>query len=219
MRPALFFFSSSFLRSSIFSENGFPANSTGKARIFSCGRGGRLSPQMTSTRLVLIPTRPEPPCFLIFSSSFRASAGTASEKSWMNGKQIHTSSDDGWIYTYGFVSFWLICCPDKHQYMFWWWHANSDHSCQVGTSSRPCFKSSQLASSCFDAWLKYRPSVANAAFSNVITAVPAEPEKPQTHSDIVSFLQNIMTKNSDLGERHMERYILIDGSPRMERLV
>jgi len=55
----------------------------------------------------------------------------------------------------------------------------SYQSCQVGTSVRPCFKSSQLESNCFDAWLKYRPSVAKAAFSSVTTAVPAEPVKPE----------------------------------------
>ncbi len=43
-----------------------------------------------------------------------------------------------------------------------------------------------MLSSCLDAWLKYRPSVARAAFSKVMTAVPAEPEKPDTNSEIVS---------------------------------
>lgn len=41
---------------------------------FSLGRGGRLSPQTRSTKLVFTPTNEAPPFFLIFSSSLRASA-------------------------------------------------------------------------------------------------------------------------------------------------
>ena len=43
-----------------------------------------------------------------------------------------------------------------------------------------------MLSSCLDAWLKYRPSVAKAAFSRVTTAVPAEPVNPQMNSDRVN---------------------------------
>jgi hypothetical protein len=56
------------------------------------------------------------------------------------------------------------------------------HSCHVGTSGMPCFSSSQLLSSWCSAWLKYRPSVAKAAFSLVTTAHPAEPVKPVRYS-------------------------------------
>ena len=74
MRPALLFFSSSFRRPSIFSSNFLPVKSNGNTLTFSFGRAGRLSPQIRSTRLVLTPTSPLPPFFLIFSSNFRASA-------------------------------------------------------------------------------------------------------------------------------------------------
>ena len=74
-------------------------------------------------------------------------------------------------------------------------------------------------SSCLDAWLKYRPSVASAALSRVITAVPADPEKPQTISGLVSYIMSASLRASDRGERHKEQYILTDGSPQMVRLV
>lgn len=46
----------------------------------------------------------------------------------------------------------------------------------------PRLRSSQLLSSCFEAWLKYRPSVDRAALLKEIIAVPAEPEKPEMNS-------------------------------------
>jgi hypothetical protein len=74
MRPALFFFSSSFLTSAIFSSKDLPQNSSPRILTFSFGRGGFSLPQTRSTRLDWIPTRLEPPFFLIFSASLRASA-------------------------------------------------------------------------------------------------------------------------------------------------
>lgn len=56
------------------------------------------------------------------------------------------------------------------------------HSSQVGTFSIPRFRSTQLLSSCFSAWLKYRPSVDKAAFAEETTAVPAEPVNPEIYS-------------------------------------
>src|SRR3569833_420324 len=64
--------------------------------------------------------------------------------------------------------------------------SSADRSCQVGTSWMPCFRSSQFLSSCRAAWLKYRPSVAMAAFSCVMTALPTEPLKPQMNSRLPS---------------------------------
>jgi hypothetical protein len=92
------------------------------------------------------------------------------------------------------------------------------HSCQVGTSSMPCFRRCQLLSSCLDAWLKYRPSVARAAFSKVMTAVPAEPENPEMYSGRVSVVVCMHRQDSDLGVHHRERCTQIGGCLRMEQL-
>lgn len=62
------------------------------------------------------------------------------------------------------------------------------HSCHVGTPSIPRFSSVQLLSSCFAAWLKYRPSVDSDACVKEMTAVPAEPEKPEMNSAIEKWL-------------------------------
>lgn len=48
----------------------------------------------------------------------------------------------------------------------------------------PRFRRCQLLSSCFAAWLKYRPSVERAALLMEMIAVPAEPEKPEMNSAI-----------------------------------
>jgi hypothetical protein len=54
----------------------------------------------------------------------------------------------------------------------------------VGTFSNPLFRSSQLLSSCFAAWLKYRPSVERAAFVAETMAQPADPENPEINSNV-----------------------------------
>lgn len=74
IRPALLNFSRSFLKSSIFSSNFLPENSTPRTLTFSFGRGGRSSPHMRSIRLFSSPKRLEPPFFLILSNSLRAPA-------------------------------------------------------------------------------------------------------------------------------------------------
>lgn len=74
IRPAPFFFSNSFLKSSIFSSEDFPANLISSGLAFSCGRGGRSEPHITSTRLVVTAESEAPPFFLIFSDRARASA-------------------------------------------------------------------------------------------------------------------------------------------------
>lgn len=56
------------------------------------------------------------------------------------------------------------------------------HSCHVGTPSTPRFRSCQLLSNCFAAWLKYRPSVERAALLREMIAVPADPENPEMNS-------------------------------------
>lgn len=76
MKPALFFFSSSFLRSSSLSSKLLPAYLRSKTLTGSSGRDGLFLPQTISTRLSLIPFSSPPPFFLIFSASFRASAVT-----------------------------------------------------------------------------------------------------------------------------------------------
>lgn len=93
-----------------------------------------------------------------------------------------------------------------------------NHSCHEGTSSKPCFNRSQLLSSCFEAWLKYRPSVAKAAFSKVTTAVPSDPEKPEMYSSIISFRKHKGVCGSDLGGHHMVQYIQTDDCLQMEQL-
>lgn len=95
---------------------------------------------------------------------------------------------------------------------------DKNHSCHVGTSSKPCFKRSQLLSSCFEAWLKYLPSVAKAAFSKVTTAVPSDPEKPEMYSSKISCSKQKRVHGSDLGVHHMVQYIRIDGCLQMEQL-
>ena len=49
----------------------------------------------------------------------------------------------------------------------------------------PLFKSNQLLSNCFEAWLKYRPSVDKAALVIDTIAQPAEPEKPEINSAFI----------------------------------
>ena len=87
----------------------------------------------------------------------------------------------------------------------------NDHSCHVGTSSPPCFSKSQLSSSCFSAWLKYRPSVAKAAFSDVITAVPAEPENPVMYPIKMRRIHIHAVPISDLDVDQLLQCILIGG--------
>lgn len=114
MSPALFFFSSSFLRSSIFSSNVFPANCIGSVLTFSCGRGGRLSPHIESTRLILTPTRAEPLFFLIFSANFLASATYYLAPVHEPNVTVRTSSNKCRIYAYGFLPLRLVGRPRWH---------------------------------------------------------------------------------------------------------
>lgn len=94
----------------------------------------------------------------------------------------------------------------------------TDHSCHVGTSSKPCFRRCQLPSSCFEAWLKYRPSVAKAAFSSVMTAVPAEPENPHMYSTAISFNVRLQKHASNLGGHRKELCTQNNDCPPMARL-
>ena len=57
-----------------------------------------------------------------------------------------------------------------------------NHCPNVGLSGSRSFTSTQLSSSCCSACKKYRPSVHKAAWCRVITAVPAEPVKPEINS-------------------------------------
>jgi hypothetical protein len=102
-----------------------------------------------------------------------------------------------------------------------WWISKQSiayHSCQVGTSSIPCFRSVQLLSSCFEAWLKYLPSVAREAFSGVTTAVPAEPEKPQIYSIPCEYQHRKMgASKPHLFEHRRVQCIRIDGCLQMGR--
>lgn len=82
----------------------------------------------------------------------------------------------------------------------------------------PCFRRCQLLSSCLDAWLKYRPSVAKAAFSKVMTAVPAEPENPEMYSGRVSVIICMNSQDPDLYVHHRERCTQTGGCLRMEQL-
>jgi hypothetical protein len=102
----------------------------------------------------------------------------------------------------------------------------------VGTFSTPLFSSSQLLSSCLEAWLKYRPSVDRAALVIDTMAVPADPEKPEMNSmsAVVSpglsrgrhmnkqLHKGRFTGRSNLGGRHRERCIPTGGCLLMERL-
>lgn len=74
--PALFFFSSSFRRSSNFSWNFLPVYSISRTLTGSLGRGGCSFPQTMSTRLSLTPTSVALDFFFSDSESFRASATT-----------------------------------------------------------------------------------------------------------------------------------------------
>lgn len=58
-----------------------------------------------------------------------------------------------------------------------------------------------MLSNCFVAWLKYRPSVARAALSCVMTAHPAEPLKPE-----INFLL------SSQGAIYSEEWLSSDGT-------
>lgn len=59
----------------------------------------------------------------------------------------------------------------------------SRYSCHVSTPLIPCFWSSQLSSSCFEACKKYRPSVKSWAFPvAVIIASPALPVNPDMYA-------------------------------------
>lgn len=76
-----------------------------------------------------------------------------------------------------------------------------------------------MLSSCLDAWLKYRPSVAKAAFSRVTTAVPAEPVKPQMNSDRVNQLEvKTVATPTNLDEHHMRQCTQTGGYLLTERL-
>ena len=57
--------------------------------------------------------------------------------------------------------------------------------------------------------------MAKAAFSCVITAVPAEPENPLIKAIIGEHVRSIISvmKHSDLFERRRELYTRIDGCP------
>ena len=68
--------------------------------------------------------------------------------------------------------------------------------------------------------MKYRPSVASAALSWVITAVPAEPEKPHMYAIKISdFLQlRALALYSNLDGHHKARCIQIGGCLRRARL-
>ena len=89
----------------------------------------------------------------------------------------------------------------------------SYHSCHVGTPSTPPFKSCQLVSNCFAAWLKYRPSVDSAALLREMIAVPAEPENPEMNSmEMLAIGAGKPTEGGggrgaiiDLGGHHMAR--------------
>ena len=67
--------------------------------------------------------------------------------------------------------------------------------------------------------MKYRPSVANAAFSKVMTAVPAEPEKPQMYSKLNQLMTLMGEYCADLAERHKRQCTLIDGYLPREQLL
>lgn len=66
--------------------------------------------------------------------------------------------------------------------------------------------------------MKYRPSVAKAAFSKVITAVPSDPEKPEMYSSTISFRKQKGADGSDLGGHRKVQYIRTDDCLRTERL-
>ncbi len=68
--------------------------------------------------------------------------------------------------------------------------------------------------------MKYLPSVASAALSIDIIAVPADPEKPEINSMEVNLWRRkqYCSTISDLDERRMEQYIPIDGCPQTGRL-
>lgn len=189
MNPALFFSSSSFRSSLIFSWKGFPAYLTGWTLTFSLGRGGRSLPQTRSTRFCFTPTSCAPDLLRV-SASLRALAV------WFQRRSFSNVPREGWLHSQAVMvvgstpttfppsacsvvlttaqhtSHKSTCAPYRGSY----------HSCHVGTPSIPRFSSSQLLSSCLEAWLKYRPSVDRAALSSDTTAVPAEPVKPEMNS-------------------------------------
>lgn len=152
IRPALFFLSSSFRRSSIFSSNFLPAYLRSSTETFSLGREGCSSPQTRSTRFSLIPTSEAPPFFLIFSASLRASAGTSKMTvqprrypSSLRAVMSLGSTPTEWLPSDCSAVLDTLSVPIDCQ------DNSKHHSCQVGTSSRPCFNRCQLLSSCLDA--------------------------------------------------------------------
>lgn len=186
MNPDFFFESSSLRKSFTFSWNDLPAYLTGCTRTFSRGRTGRSLPQTRSTRFCWIPTSDEP-FFSSVSANFRAPA----DQSKVNNHPLtrtlnhsHAVIKDGSTPTA--LPPWAcsVVLPYTQHQSPGIFSAEYDpyHSCQVGTPSIPRFRSSQLLSSCFAAWLKYRPSVDRAALLEEMIAVPAEPENPEMNS-------------------------------------
>jgi hypothetical protein len=112
MNPALFFFSSSFRNSSIFSSNFLPENSTGCACIFSFGLSGLLVPHTSSTRFSLIGFRADPPFFLILSESLRASATLCQRLQVQSCLVVlPTCCDKRWVNAYNLATFGLLRGP------------------------------------------------------------------------------------------------------------
>ncbi len=74
IRPAPFFLSNSFRKSSIFSSDALPVYLISSGFMFCSERDGRSEPQIISTRLSVTGVNAAPPFFLIFSDRSRASA-------------------------------------------------------------------------------------------------------------------------------------------------
>jgi hypothetical protein len=186
INPAFFLDSRSLRSSDTFSWKVFPEYLSGCTRTFSLGRAGRSLPQTKSIKFSWTPTRVDP-FFSRVSASFRAPAIEVQHHYPHSRPQAAklTRCDQRGIDTNGLASLGLLCGPIER---FSFQHISpciivcSYHSCHVGTPSTPRFRSCQLLSNCFAAWLKYRPSVERAALLREMIAVPAEPENTEINS-------------------------------------
>lgn len=109
-KPEEFFFASTALRDSIFSDIGFPANFSSSTVTALLGRGGLSLPHTSSTRLVLIGNNPSPPLRFIRSlSAFAFSVNLESRVRRAVG--ILTCSQKSWVNSYSLSVLCTLACP------------------------------------------------------------------------------------------------------------